>query len=278
LTDFLKSTVLGVLLIAVLVAGAFGLVSFSPSWWWLWVWVFFAAVSLFLLYVSPYIIEPLFYRFEPVSKEGLEDDIRCLMGKAGLEVSRVLQVDASRRSQHSNAYFTGIGRVKRIVLYDTLLDLLENREILAVLAHETGHWKKQHLLKRLVLAEAQALAACFTAFLLLKSGWLPPILGAETASFAAQLLFTGFIFSLAATLFTPLGSWLSRRHEQQADNYAVKLSGMPDALASALIKMGRDNLANLHSHWLYAVVYYSHPPLAERVSTLLSLKGTNRHV
>jgi STE24 endopeptidase len=276
LTDFLKATALGMLLIAVLVAGAFGLISFSQFWWWLWVWVFFAVISLFLLYVSPYIIEPLFNRFEPVVKEGLEEDIRCLMDKAGLKVSRVLKVDASRRSQHSNAYFTGIGSVKRIVLFDTLLERLENREILAVLAHETGHWKRRHLLKRLVIAEAQALAVCFITYLLLKSGRLPPIFGAETASLAAQLVFTGFLFSLAASLFTPFGNWLSRRHEQQADSYAAELSGMPDALASALIKIGRDNLSNLHPHSLYAAIYYSHPPLAERVLRLLSMTGTGR--
>ncbi|MRR58251.1 MAG: M48 family peptidase, partial [Deltaproteobacteria bacterium] len=164
LTDLFKSTGIGAILVSLLTAGAFGLVLLSPHWWWLWVWGFFAVVALFLMYLSPYVIEPLFYRFEPIRSKDLEEDVRSLMEKAGLEVRRVLQVDASRRSRHSNAYFTGIGRVKRIVLFDTLLERLDGREILAVLAHEAGHWKKRHLLKRLIFSEASALLICYSAF------------------------------------------------------------------------------------------------------------------
>jgi STE24 endopeptidase len=270
ITDLLKSTGIGALLITLTTAGAFGLVLLSPHSWWLWAWGFFAFVTLFLMYLSPYVIEPLFYRFEPIRSEGLEEDIRGLMDKAGLEVRRVLQVDASRRSRHSNAYFTGIGRVKRIVLFDTLLERLDSREILAVLAHEAGHWKRHHLLKRLIVSEAAALLCCYLAFYLLNLGALPPLLGMETASFPAQLVILGFILSLATSLLTPLGSLLSRRQEREADRYAVELSDMPDALASSLIKMSRDNLSNLHPHPLYAAVYYSHPPMVERVRGLLA--------
>jgi len=270
ITDLCKSTGIGVILVTLLTAGAFGLVLLSPHWWWLWVWGFFAVVTLFLMYLSPYVIEPLFYRFETIRSEGLEEDIRSLMEKAGLEVSRVLQVDASRRSRHSNAYFTGIGRVKRIVLFDTLLERLDSREILTVLAHEAGHWKRRHLLKRLIFSEAAALLLCYSAFYLLNLGALPPLLGLDTASFPAQLVILGFILSLATSLLTPIGSLLSRKQEREADRFAVELSGMPDALASSLIKMSRDNLSNLHPHPLYAAVYYSHPPVVERVRGLLA--------
>jgi len=276
MTDFLKSTSVGILLITLATAGAFALVRLSPSAWWLWVWGFLAALSLFLLYLSPYIIEPLFFRFEPVRKEGLDHEIRALMMKAGLEVSRVLQVDASRRSRHSNAYFTGIGRVKRIILFDTLLECLEPREVLAVLAHEAGHWKNHDLLKRLVLAEVTTLLACCTAFHLINWGGLPQIVGMESASFPARLLILGFLFSLVSSLFTPLANWLSRRQERRADRFASALSGTPDALAEALIKMSRDNLSNLYPHPLYAAVYYSHPPVVERVATLRSMTGERR--
>jgi len=275
LTDLLKSTALGGMLLTLLLTGAFAIIQSSPTTWWLWLWAFFAGVSLFLMYLSPYLIEPLFYKFRPIRTEGLEEDIRHTMGKAGLEVSRVLQVDASRRSRHSNAYFTGIGKVKRIVLFDTLLEQLDRNEVLAVLAHEAGHWKKRHVLKRLFMAEAAALVACSAAFCLLEWGKLPSLLGMGDISFSAQLVILGFLFSLVSTLMTPVGSWLSRRHEQEADRFATELTGMPEALATSLVKMSRDNLANLHPHPLYAAIYYSHPPMAERVASLLNRVGKN---
>jgi len=268
LSDLLKSATIGVVLLALLTSGALALVHLSPHWWWLWVWGFFAAVTLFLMYLSPYVIEPLFHKFEPIRTEGLEEQIRDLLNRAGLEVSRVLQVDASRRSRHSNAYFTGIGRVKRIVLFDTLLERLDTREILAVLAHEAGHWKLRHLLKRLIVSEAVALFCCYAAFRLLEAGILPSLLGMGTVSFYAQLVILGFLLSLTSSLLTPLASLLSRRHEREADRYAIELSGTPGALASSLVKMSRDNLSNLHPHPLYAAVYYSHPPVVERVRGL----------
>jgi STE24 endopeptidase len=273
ITDFLKSTALSIVIISVLMAGAFFLIQFSPNWWWLWVWGFFAAFTLFLMYISPYVIEPLFFKFKPVSKEGLEEDIRALLSKAGLEISRVMEVDASRRSRHSNAYFTGIGRVKRIVLYDTLLEQMDNREVLAILAHEAGHWKKRHIVKRLVLTEAGSLVACFVAFHLLQWQGLPGLVGLEAASLPAKLVILGFLGSLISFPVTPLGSWMSRRHEWQADRFASEISGMPDALASALIKLTRENLSNLHPHPVYAAIYYSHPPVVQRVEKLLEGKG-----
>ncbi len=277
IADFLKSAAISVMLIALLTGGAFFLIRLSPDRWWLWVWGFFAVVTLFLMYISPYVIEPLFFKFKPVSKEGLEDDIRALLGKAGLEVSRVMEVDASRRSRHSNAYFTGIGRVKRIVLFDTLLEQMDNREVLAILAHEAGHWKKHHIVKRLVVTEAGSLAALFIAFQLLRWPGLPGLVGLESASFPAQLVILGFLASLLGFFLTPLSSWLSRRHEWQADQFASELTGTPDALASALIKLTRENLSNLHPHPLYAKIYYSHPPMVERVDRLLERQsGENK--
>lgn len=274
LSDLAKSTLLSLLLISLLVAGAFILIMASPHGWWLWVWGFLTVVSLTLIFLSPVVIEPLFSKFEPLHSAQLKEEIQSLMSKAGLEVRRVMQVDASRRSKHSNAYFTGIGKVKRIVLYDTLLERLDPPEILAVLAHEAGHWKRHHLLKRLVATEALSLFSCFAAFYLLNQGNLPALFDLEKASLPAQLVLLGFLFSLPLAVFAPLGNWLSRRQERQADRFAAELSATPEALASALIKMSRDNLANLHPHPLYAAVYYSHPPVVERVRTLLSLKDT----
>ena len=267
-TDLLKSLTLGSVLTAGLVAGALALVRGSPAWWWLWVWGFFLAVSLFLMYASPYLIEPLFFKFRPVAAEGLEDRIRALMERTGLQVSRVFQIDASRRSRHSNAYFTGVGRVKRIVLFDTLLEQMTHDEILAVLAHEVGHWKRRHVLKRIVVTEIVGFVALFAAHHLLQWDGLPGLVGLPDASFPARVVILGFLGSLISFPFTPLGSWWSRRHEWDADRFASDLTGRPGDLADALAKLSRDNLSNLHPHPLYAAFHYSHPPVVERLRAL----------
>ena len=268
LTDLVKSTLIGAVLTTLLTCAALSIVKISPDAWWLWAWGFFALVTLFFIYLSPYVIEPLFNKFEPVQAEGLEQEIRALMEKAGLSVSRILQVDASRRSRHSNAYFTGIGRVKRIVLYDTLLEQMSHDEILAVLAHEVGHWKKGHIWKRLAGMQAAGLVVFYAAFRLLTWGGVPGLIGLPQASFAAQTVVLAFLGSLAAFPFTPFGNWLSRRHEREADRFACELTRQPESLASALIKLSRENLANLHPHPLYARFYYSHPPVVDRVREL----------
>ncbi len=268
ITDMLKSTAISLILIITAVSAALFIVNASPDWWWLWVWGFFLLFSTFLMYVSPYVIEPLFFKFEPVKTEGLEDRIRAVMEKAGLRVSRVFQVDASRRSRHSNAYFTGIGRVKRIVLFDTLIAQMSHEEIVAVLAHEAGHWKKRHVFKMIVLTEALALAGFLIAFYLLKWERLHAAFGLEHASFYLRAVIVGFIGSLAMFPFTPLFSFISRRHEREADRFASGLTGRPDAMASALVKLSRENLSNIHPHPLYAKFYYSHPPVVERIRNL----------
>lgn len=268
LTDLIKSTVISTILLSIIVAAALSLVQYTPRWWWLWVWLVFLLFSIFLMYISPYVIEPLFFKFEPVQTEGLEEEIRALMGKAGLKVSSVFQVDASKRSLHSNAYFSGIGRVKRIVLFDTLLESMNKSEILAVLAHEVGHWKKKHVLKRIVLTETVALGTIFIAYKLLAWKELPSVIGLQGGSFYVRLAVLGFLGSLLMFPLTPALSILSRKHEWQADGYACKLTGRPLDLASALIKLSKENLANLHPHPLYAAFYYSHPPVVQRVGKL----------
>lgn len=268
-TDLLKSTLVSSLLLTGTAAGALWLVTSSPGLWWLWVWGFFALFSITMLYLSPVLIEPLFSKFEPVQDEALETEIRALMEKAGLKIKSVQQMDASRRTLHSNAYFTGIGRVKRIVLFDTLLKQMTTQEVLAILAHEVGHWKKGHIRNRLLLTEGAALAILFLAHLLLTWGGLPALFGITELSFPAQLLLLSFLGSLAWFPLTPVSSWLSRRHEWQADDFASSLSATPEALASALKKLTRENLSNLHPHPLYAFFYYSHPPVVERVARLL---------
>lgn len=271
ITDFVKSQAIGALLLAFLVAVVFWLISWSPQQWWLWVWGFMALFSLFMMFISPYVIEPLFNTYEPVSEEGLEDDIKAMMEKAGLKVGKVQQMDASRRSRHSNAYFTGIGRVKRIVLYDTLIRQMSHAEIVAVLAHEIGHWKKGHVWKRLLWAELLALVGSWLGFRLLAWPGLPGVLGLPgDISLPAKMVVLGFIASLALFPLGPIVAWRSRCHEREADRFAADLTGKPEDLASALVKMSAENLSNLFPHPFYAKFYYSHPPAVERVRVLRS--------
>jgi STE24 endopeptidase len=271
LLDLLKSQTIGTVISGLLLAVVFSLIGWSGSHWWLWVWGFLAFFSLFMMFLSPYVIEPLFNKFKPVTEEGLEEEIRVMMARAGLQVGRVMQMDASKRSRHSNAYFTGIGRVKRIVLYDTLIKQMTHGEIVAVLAHEIGHWKLGHVGKRLLLAEAGALLGSWVAYQTLNWEGLPGLLGYDSLSLAARLVILGFIASLAMFPLTPLSAWLSRRDEYAADNFAAEITAAPEELATALVKLSAENLANLHPHPLYAWFYYSHPPVVERIGRLRSL-------
>jgi len=272
--DLLKSIVLATVLGSLVVMAALAIIQAYPGSWWIWVWAFFLFFGIFVMYLSPYVIEPLFFKFEAVTVPGLEDKVRILMERAGLKVSRVFQVDASRRSRHSNAYFTGIGRVKRIVLFDTLIEQMSEDEILAILAHEVGHWKKRHVLKRIMLTETMAFCGLFLASRLLEWDGLSSLVGLTDASFYVRVVIVGFISSIAMFPLTPLFSLLSRRDEREADRFAAALTSKPEALASALVKLSRENLANLHPHPVYAKFYYSHPPVVERVRILMNMVGT----
>jgi STE24 endopeptidase len=272
ITDLIKSQAIGTVLLSFLIGVVFRLIQWSPQQWWLWVWGFMAIFSLFMMFISPYVIEPLFNKYEPITEEGLEDDIRIVMEKAGLRVGKVMQMDASKRSKHSNAYFTGIGKVKRIVLFDTLIKQMSHGEIVAVLAHEIGHWKKGHIWKRLLWAEILALAGSWISFKLLMWPGLPGMLGLPgDISLPARMVVLGFIASLVLFPLTPFSAWRSRCHERESDRFASDLTGRPQDLASALVKMSAENLSNLFPHPFYAAFYYSHPPTVERVRQLREL-------
>ena len=275
LTDLLKSFAVGVILVSLLTAGSLALVQASPNLWWLWVWGLFALITLLLMYLSPVLIEPLFFKFQPLQDQALAERVKAVMKQAGLQVERVQQVDASRRSKHSNAYFTGIGRVKRIVLFDTLLEQMSDDEILAVLAHEAGHWKLGHIWKRLLSMELVSLLVCWLFWLVLSREGLSGWFGLVELSFLGKVLLVGFLASLVSFPLTPISSLRSRRHEWQADQFARNLTGEPESLASALVKLCKENLSNLHPHPFYAWFYYSHPPVVERIARLT---GTERRL
>lgn len=265
IADFFKSFLLSTVITGVVLSVAFWLIQSSPYFWWVWVWVFFLIFSLFIMYISPYVIEPLFNKFSPLEVPELEERIKTMMQQVNINVSRVFRMDASKRSRHTNAYFSGIGKTKRIILYDTLLERMDHAEILAILAHEAGHWKKKHVLKMLVGMEIISFAVIYLSYRLLQSDILINLFRIQQETFFAKTLLLGFIGSILSFLFTPLGSYISRRFEREADRFACQLSRNKEAMASAFIKLSKDNLSNLHPHPLYASFYYSHPPVVERI-------------
>jgi STE24 endopeptidase len=221
-----------------------------------------------MIWLYPVLIAPLFNKFEPIEDEVLKETIILMMAKVGLKTEDVFQIDAGKRSKHTNAYFTGLGKTKRIVLYDTLLKSHSSDEILSVLAHEAGHWKKRHIIKQLVFMEAISLAAFYLVYRLID--W--PLLY-QTFGFNERIPYVGLLLVAAllgpVTFFlTPVGAAVMRKFEREADGFCLDLIGTVKPMTSALQRLAKDNLANLHPHPFYAWFYYSHPPLAERIGRL----------
>ena len=269
LIDLIKSLIISIILMGIIGAIGLWLIQSMPDTWWIWLWAFFLVFSLFLMYISPYVIEPLFNKFTPISEEdGLEERIKEVMSKAGLKISRVFKIDASKRSKHTNAYFTGIGKVKRIILYDTLLEKMNQSEIISVLAHEAGHWKKKHIFKRIIVSEIIGFVSIYIAYRILKSDILIDVFQISESTFFVKVILLSFVAGIVMFPFTPIGAYFSRKHEREADRFACEIVEDPEPLASALIKLSKDNLANLHPHPLFARFYYSHPPVVERIREL----------
>ena len=276
LTDLAKSAAVSLVLLALLFIPFFALVHRFPQAWWLAAWVLFALFQMLMLWLYPLVIAPMFNRYVPVRDEVLRDRILALAEKAGLRAEGIFEVDAGKRSRHSNAYFTGLGRSKRIVLYDTLLATHSHDEIVSVLAHEIGHWKLRHVFKQLLAMEAVSFAGFFLVARLME--W--PLLY-ETFGFAAPLPYAGLLLAAvvmkpAAFFLTPIGAAISRKYERDADRYTLGLVGSTRPLAEALKRLAKENLANLHPHPAYVAFYYSHPPLAERVERLQAMDGTGQ--
>lgn len=266
--DFLKSILLSTVITGILLFIGFLLIQLSPTIWWFWLWIFFLIYSLFIMYISPYVIEPLFNKFYPIEEKVLEDRIKDLMKKINIRVSSVFKMDASKRSRHTNAYFTGIGNVKRIILYDTLLEKMNHDEILAILAHEAGHWKKKHVLKMIIASETLAFIAIYLSFKILSADFLTDLFQIKNATFFTKVLLLGFLGSIISLPFLPISNYFSRRFEKEADRFACKLTGDKEAFKSALIKLSIDNLSNLHPHPFYSTFYYSHPPVIQRIKEI----------
>ncbi len=266
--DLFKSIVIAAILGGFLLSLLLALVIHGGDAWWLWAWMVVGVFELILMWLFPVIILPLFYKFDPIENKGLEDRIRALIDKVGLRTKGIFKMDASKRSKHTNAFFVGIGRTKRIVLFDTLLASHAEEEILAVLAHEAGHWKKRHVLRMLVPLEILSFVSFYAVAKFLSWPMLYQTFGFQEPIVYVGLFLIGAFISLLGYFAQPLESAVSRKFEREADDFTLGLMKTAEPMCEALKRLAADNLANLNPHPLYAWFYYSHPPLVERIERL----------
>jgi STE24 endopeptidase len=269
--DFIKgmaiSLAIGVPLLWVMLT----LMQEAGNYWWLYAWVFLVAFILLATWVAPVLIMPLFNKFKPLDDGALKDSIQSLLDRCGFVSKGLFVMDGSKRSAHGNAYFTGIGKNKRIVFFDTLIEKLTPLEIEAVLAHELGHFKKNHVRKRMLMTFVMSLLGLALLGWLSNQVWFYTSLGVYPEIDGNNAGLALAIFSLAIPVFTffitPLGSLLSRKHEFEADAFAAEKTNAND-LISALIKLYQDNAATLTPDALYSAFYDSHPPAPIRIAHL----------
>lgn len=268
IADQLRKALLFLLVAAPIVAAALWFMQSTGAAWWIYVWIMWVALSLFMVWAYPTWIAPMFNRFKPLASARLRERIQRLLKRTGFRSRGIYVIDSSRRTTHGNAYFTGLGRSKRIVFFDTLLKTLNPSEIEAVLAHELGHFKLSHVVKRMVLTFAISFAGLALLGWLTTQPWFYRGLGMAQPSAHAALV----LFIMVTPVFTfflqPLFAWGSRRHEYEADNFAARTTS-PKALISALVKLYRDNAATLTPDPVYSAFYDSHPPALRRISRLL---------
>ena len=269
--DTIKGLILGALLGLPLMAAVLWLMAEAGAYWWLWAWGLLSLFSLLIQYIYPTWISPLFNKFKPLEDEDLAQSIQALANRCDFTLSGLLVMDGSKRSAHGNAYFTGFGRNRRIVFFDTLLSRLTKDEIIAVLAHELGHFKHHHVTKRLIMSFTGSLI--FFAIL----GWLAqqvwfytdlgvePRLGSRNDAMALLLFF--MVMPVFTFALTPFFSWMSRKDEFEADRFAAKQSSADD-LVSALVKLYNDNASTLTPDPVHSAFYDSHPPASIRIRHL----------
>jgi STE24 endopeptidase len=265
--DAARHLALGAVLLLPLAALILWLIRELGEYWWLYAWAVTVAYGVFVQFIAPTVIQPLFNKFSPMDDPELKERVERLLRRCGFKVKALMKMDGSRRSSHGNAYFTGFGESKRIVFFDTLLQQLNPAEVEAVLAHELGHFKLRHIVKRMVLTSAMSLAFFWVLGYLMQHGWFYAGLGVASPSPAMALLLFMFVAPPFTFLLQPLGAMYSRRHEFEADRYAASNASARD-LVSALVKLYRDNAATLTPDPLYSAFHDSHPPAIARIARL----------
>lgn len=270
LKDLVLSAVIGLVIVVPLVFGLLWILQSLGNWWWVWAWVAFCLFQLLAIWAVPTLIAPLFNRFTPLSDAVLTQRIDALLTRVGFASSGVFVMDASRRSGHGNAYFTGIGNQKRIVFFDTLLAQLSHGQIEAVLAHELGHYKLQHIPKMIAGAFGMALIGFAGMDLLLRHPDVFAGVGALSTTSASTIL----LFLVCSPLLTfwldPVAHWWSRRHEYEADAFAVAHTNATDMI-DALVVLFKENASTLTPDPIYVTWYYTHPATMQRITHIEQL-------
>jgi STE24 endopeptidase len=265
--DFIKGVVLSVVIGIPLLYLVLWLMTAMGSYWWVWVWIALVLFNLLVLIVYPTFIAPIFNKFTPLEDVELKSRIDGLLLKCGFKSSGVFIMDGSKRSSHGNAYFTGIGKTKRIVFFDTLLKQLNVDEIEAVLAHELGHFKKKHIVKQMLVMFSLILIVLYALSLLIQLPSFYSSLGIITVNNANALLLFSFLVGLVGFFFAPLSSYFSRKNEFEADEFAAEYTNK-EHLINGLTKLYKDNASTLTPDPLYVKFYYSHPPASVRITEL----------
>jgi STE24 endopeptidase len=271
-SDLVKSTLIGAIIGLPLLAAILWLMAKMGDQWWLYVWATWLVFSLTLMWVFPTFIAPLFNKFVPMEDGAMKERIVALLERCGFTSNGLFVMDGSKRSSHGNAYFTGLGKSKRIVFFDTLLKHLAPQEVEAVLAHELGHFKHRHIVKRLVWTFSLMLGLFYLLGVLKNEQWFYQGLGVTTPSTAAALLLFFLTLPVFTFILSPLSSLTSRKHEYEADAFAASQSSAND-LITALVKLYRDNASTLTPDPLHSMFYDSHPPASLRIAALRRLNA-----
>jgi STE24 endopeptidase len=265
--DLAKQTLLGILIGAPVILAVLWLMGAMGAFWWFYVWLFWCAFNLLALFIYPTWIAPLFNKFSPLEDGEMKTRIEALLARCGFRSSGLFVMDGSKRSSHGNAYFTGFGNNKRIVFFDTLLSRLAPSEIEAVLAHELGHFRRHHVVKRIIMMFVVALGFLWLLGQLIDAPWFYAGLGVHGESTALALILFFLVIPVFTFPFSPLLSHLSRKHEFEADAYAAEHTAAAD-LGKALVKLYQDNASTLTPDPLHSLFYDSHPPAAVRIARL----------
>jgi STE24 endopeptidase len=271
--DRAKGLVLAAALGYPLLALILKIVEWTGNAWWLWAWSAMLGFQLLMLVLAPVLIMPLFNKFTPLPEGGLRERLLKLAQRTRFVANSIQVMDGSKRSRHSNAFFTGFGRFRKIVLFDTLISQLTEPELEAVLAHEIGHFKKKHIPKMLVFSTFSSLAGFYVISVLAKQEWFYHAFRFDTTNVAPVLLLFALLSGAVMFWFSPLGHWWSRKYEYEADGFAAEVMNEPQSLIGALRKLNEKNLSNLTPHPLYSGFYYSHPTLVEREAALARVGG-----
>jgi STE24 endopeptidase len=271
LADLLKSSLIGALIGLPIAALVLWFMGTTGSLWWLYTWLFWMGFNLLLLVIYPTVIAPMFNKFQPLDDEALKTRVTALMQRCGFAAKGLFVMDGSKRSAHANAYFTGFGASKRVVFFDTLLKQLNPGEVDAVLAHELGHFKHKHVIKRIVSMFAMSLVGFALLGYVSQQAWFYLGLAVRPSPEGGNDALALLLFMMAVPLFTvfisPLFAQLSRKHEFEADAYAVAQTNGAD-LKNALLKLYEDNASTLTPDPLFVKFYYSHPPASERLARM----------